>query len=435
MRAPIDTAAVAALAELPVDRHCKGLPVAWSGKTPAQVCADAPNLRAAGPLGPVCVLHADALAHNLATMAAWCARHGVELAPHGKTHMSPQLLARQLTAGACAVTTATVNQVRSYRAFGVRDIVLANELVDPAALHWLATELNNDPDFRLICWVDSVRGVALMEAGLAAGDATRPLDVCVEIGAVGGRTGCRDAQTVDQVAAAVVGSPWLRLVGVAGYEGTLGHDVSAAGLARVRTYLQQMRSAVLRLAGLFEAGVVEVTAGGSTYFDLVADVLATAWPDDLSTRVILRSGCYLTHDDGLYQRTSPLTRPGASGGSTVGFRSAVSVWAQVCSRPEPGLALLTMGRRDVSFDQDLPIPQQIWTPHGWSARGLDGCRLVKLNDQHAFLRLGPAADRHVEVGTWVQFGVSHPCTVFDKWRLIPVLDASDRVVDLIRTFF
>jgi D-serine deaminase-like pyridoxal phosphate-dependent protein len=430
VNAPINTAAVAALADEPVDVHCKGLPVSWSGRTPAQICATTPDLFAAGPVGPVCTLRADALAQNLATMATWCARRRVELAPHGKTHMSVQLFAKQLAAGACALTAATISQVRSCRAFGVRDVVLANELVDRAGLRWLAGELNTDPDFTLVCWVDSVRGVDLMTAELAAARVRRPVDVCVEVGVAGGRTGCRDEATVAEVAHAAARSAQLRLVGVAGYEAVLGHDVSPAGVTRVTNYLTELRSTVLRLKALFECEDIMITAGGSTYFDLVADVLAGDWPDGLSTRIVLRSGCYLTHDDGLYQRTSPLTRPGAG---VDRFRPALSVWAQVCSRPEPELALLTMGRRDVSFDQDLPVPQCIRTENGWSTEGLDRCEVVKLNDQHAFLRLDPAA--RVDVGSWLQFGISHPCTVFDKWRLIPVLDEQGRVVELIRTFF
>ncbi len=150
-----------------------------------------------------------------------------------------------------------------------------------------------------------------------------------------------------------------------------------------------------------------VTAGGSTYFDVVADVLAGSW------RTILRSGCYLTHDDGLYGRTSPLRDA---------LRPALSVWAQVVSRPEAELALLTMGRRDVAFDQDMPVPY-----------GLPGSVVTKLNDQHAYLTLG--GDDRADVGDWFQFGISHPCTVFDKWQLIPVLDDDGRVVELVRTFF
>jgi D-serine deaminase-like pyridoxal phosphate-dependent protein len=169
-----------------------------------------------------------------------------------------------------------------------------------------------------------------------------------------------------------------------------------------------------------------VTAGGSTHFDLVAEILTGDW------RTIVRSGAYLTNDDGLYLRTSPLTRPGAQ---PDGFRAAMHVWAQVCSRPEPGLALLTMGRRDVSFDQDMPVPQRLRRGAGWSPDALSGSEVVKLNHQHAFVKLAPAAEEAVQVGDWIDFGVSHPCTVFDKWQLIPVLDADDRVLDLVRTFF
>ena len=426
MHSLISRGAVAALDDQRVDWRHKGLPVAWTGRTAADIRAERPDLFCTGPLGPVCVLRADALEHNLATMAAWCARHGVELAPHGKTHMAPQLVARQFDAGACAVTAATISQVRTFRAFGVREVVLANELVDTAGLAWLAGELNGDPDFGLVCWVDSVRGVELMTEALTAAGAHRPVDVCVELGAAGTRTGCRDDGDADAVAAAVVASPRLRLAGVAGYEAALGHDVSPAGVRTVRQFLERMRATTMRLRPLCEVGEMIVTAGGSTHFDLVAEVLTGDW------RTVIRSGAYLTNDDGLYLRTSPLTRPGAQ---PDGFRAAMHVWAQVCSRPEPGLALLTMGRRDVSFDQDMPVPQRLRRGTGWSPHWLAESEVVKLNDQHAFLTLAPAAEDAVRVGDWIEFGVSHPCTVFDKWQLIPVLDADDRVVDLVRTFF
>jgi len=418
MAAPINAAAVAALADEPLDWRFKGVPSSWWDRTPAQIRAQAPHLFDDGAVGPVCVLRADALTHNLTTMAAWCRDRGVELAPHGKTHMAPQLLARQLEAGACGITAATLSQVRTYRAFGVRDVVLANELVDAAGLRWLAAELDAHPDFHLVCWVDSVRGVQLMTSVLDSAGAGRPVDVCVEVGMAGGRTGCRGQNVVDDVARAAAESPRLRLVGVAGYEAAVGHDVAPDALARVTHYLSELRAAAVRLAALFDTDPVIVSAGGSTYFDTVADVL-TGWPAGLSVRTILRSGCYLTHDDGLYARTSPLTRH-----ARAGLQPALQVWAQVVSRPEPELAVLTMGRRDVSFDQDLPLPLD-----------LADSAVTKLNDQHAYLRLGPSDQARVEVGTWLAFGISHPCTVFDKWQLIPVLDRDDRVVDLIRTFF
>ena len=409
MPTTIDATSVAALADEPLDWRYKGLPAAWWGRTPAQVCADTPDPFDDGAVGPLCVLRASALEHNLSAMAAFCSERNVELAPHGKTHMSPQLLARQLQAGAGAVTLATISQVRTFRAFGVTRVLLANELVDTAGLRWLAAELDSYPDFDLVCWVDSVRGVEIMTAALTAAGARRPVDVCVDVGMSGGRSGGRGPEAVDEVARAAARSGRLRLVGVAGYEAATGHDVTPVARERVTAYLREMRTAVDRLAGVFESDEVLVTAGGSTYFDLVADELGGR-----GDRVILRSGCYLTHDDGLYRRTSPLAV----------FRPALTVWAQVTSRPVGDLALLTMGRRDVSFDQDLPVPY-----------GLIDSSVTKLNDQHAYLRVGPADRDGVEVGAWLEFGISHPCTVFDKWQMIPVLDDDRRVVDLIRTFF
>jgi D-serine deaminase-like pyridoxal phosphate-dependent protein len=413
MTRPIDHDAVAALADEPLDWRFKGLPSQWWGRTPAQLGADRPDLFAAGAVGPVCVLRASALTHNLTTMAQWCRERGVELAPHGKTHMAPQLLARQLEAGAVAITAATIAQVRVFRAFGVRDIVLANELVDAAGLAWLAAEMAADPGFGFVCWVDSVRGVELMAAALTG--AARPVDVCVEVGMTHGRTGCRRPEEVDAVAAAAAASPWLRLVGVAGYEAACGQEVTADALAAVDGYLADLRATVVRLAGTVETDRILVTAGGSTYFDRVTRAL-TDWPDGPDVRTVLRSGCYLTHDDGLYDRTSPLSTE---------LLPALSVWSQVISRPEPGLAMVTLGRRDVSFDQGMPVP-----------RSVAGARVTRLHDQHAFVELTGDDIRHtVAVGDWLEFGLSHPCTTFDKWQLIPVLDDDGRVVELIRTFF
>lgn len=403
---------LAALDHEPLDWRFKGIPATWWGQTAAQVSSSRPAFfddGPSGPSGPVCVLRESALVHNLTTMANWCTDRGVELAPHGKTHMAPQLLARQFGAGACAVTAATISQVRVFRAFGARDVVLANEVVDLAGLAWLAAELDADPDFHAVCWVDSPAGVELMTAGLAG--ARRRLDVCVEVGMAGGRTGCRTDAEIDAVARAVAASPRLRLVGVAGYEASTGQDVSPDAVDGVRAYLRDMRAATVRLAHLFEADTVIVTAGGSTYPDAVADELAGGWPAGMSVRTILRSGCYLTHDNGLYARTSPLE-----------LRPALQVWAQVASRPEPGLALVTMGRRDVSFDAGLPVPLS-----------LPGSSVVRLNDQHAFVELGD--EDQAPVGAWLPFGISHPCTTFDKWQLIPVLDDEDRVISLVRTFF
>ncbi|GAA4872523.1 amino acid deaminase [Saccharopolyspora cebuensis] len=428
----IDGAAVRALRDERIDWRFKGMPSEAFGSTVGEFLARRPRLSGAGFVGPLLVLDDDALEHNLRTMARWCAEHGLRLAPHGKTTMAPRLFERQLEHGAWGITAANVSQLRVYRAFRVRRVLLANELVDPHGLRWLAGELAADPDFSVACWVDSVRGVELMTEAL--GSPQRPLDVLVEVGDADGRTGVRTVAEAVEVADAVAASPALRLVGVAGYEAAAAHDLSERDLSLVDDHMARVREVVGELAdrGRFaHLDEVLVTAGGSAYFDQVAEGLAGPWP--VPVVPVLRSGGYVTHDDGLYRTMSPFGREHRLAGDESPFRPAMRIWSQVVSRPEPGLALLTMGRRDASFDQHLPEPQVVRAGDG-AVRDLapGACRVTSLADQHAFLAVEPGTE--VEVGDWLGFGLSHPCTVFDKWPLIPVVDG-DEVVDLVRTFF
>ncbi|MFI6157097.1 amino acid deaminase [Kitasatospora sp. NPDC051170] len=416
--------AVAALAEETLDWRFKAAPPQSWGRTVHDWLATGPTL---GDLGtPLLTLDAGALEHNLRTMADWCADAGVALAPHGKTTMAPALWQAQLAAGAHGITLANLPQVRVARAFGVRRILLANTLLDPAGLGWLAAELADDPAFAFVSWVDSVESVRLMDEALRAARVERPVEVLVELGGPGGRTGARGVDAAVEVAAAVLRAPGLRLAGVAGYEGALAHDAAPEALAAVRAYLKDLATLHGRLSRAYpdDARPV-VTAGGSAYFDQVVEELA-GLPDAL---VLLRSGAYLAHDDGFYRGISPFVRSAG----TAPLRGALHGWARVVSRPEPQLALLDAGKRDLPFDEGLPEPQRV---RGGAELTGTAARVTALNDQHAFLR--DAGDL-APVGAVLRLGVSHPCTAFDKWTAIPVLDSADadepKVTGLIRTFF
>jgi D-serine deaminase-like pyridoxal phosphate-dependent protein len=418
-----------------------GLDVA--GPSAASVAAARPLLHRAGFTYPLLILRETALAGNLEAMAAYCARAGVALAPHGKTAMSPELAARQLAHGAWGITVATIGQLRTYRVFGFPRLLLANELVDEAGITWLAAELAADPGFEAYCYVDSPEGVAILDQVLTRRPAGRRLPVLVEIGHAGGRTGCRtDAQAL-AVARAAAATGTLRLAGVAGYEGSIGAGSQAQMLEEVTSFCRRLRALAGQLrAGQLRAGQLRtgqhadggeefiVTAGGSAFFDVVTRELTaggTTGVDGITA--ILRSGAYLAHDHGYYGTVSPASRGSADAPV---LRPALELWAQVLSRPEADLALLGAGRRDVGFDKGLPVPLRA-VRRGGNGADLSESQLTELNDQHAYLRLNPGTE--LAPGDLVCLGISHPCTTFDKWRMIPVVDDDDRVTDMVHAFF
>jgi D-serine deaminase-like pyridoxal phosphate-dependent protein len=421
----VDEGRLAALRDEPIHPEEKGFggPLHRSPVTAAMLSSGV-HSRDGWLSSPRPVLSQPALRHNIETMAAYCSQRGITLFPHAKTAMAPQLVAAQIAAGAPGITVATVAQARLFRQFGVDHILVANQVVDAAAVEWLAVELVEDPGCVISCYVDSIAGVDLLQDVLSRHGARPTLDVLVECGHPDGRTGARTAPQALGVAAAVARSPRLRLAGVAGYEGSLVAPDVATTVAAARTFIEQLAAVAARMidAGLFD-DVPIVTAGGSAYFDVVADVLGNnpAW------QLVTRSGCYLAHDHGLYAEVSPFGRsPGRPP-----LVAALEVWAPVLSRPEPGVVVVGAGRRDVSFDAGLPV--LLTGRRGTDALSVEGAVAGRLFDQHLVVAVPDGCE--LAPGDEVALGISHPCTTFDKWRWLPLVDGDDLIVDVVRTFF
>jgi D-serine deaminase-like pyridoxal phosphate-dependent protein len=350
-------------------------------------------------------------------MADYCAEHGVLLAPHGKTTMCPQLIRRQLDAGAWAVTVATAWQAAAVAAMGAPRLVLANEVVDPGSLHVLNAVLAGHPELEVYAYVDSDASLRALVDGIDPADRSR-LRLLLELGYPGGRAGVRNDNDALDLARAVAASPFP-LSGVAAFEGLIDAGELGATLDAVDRLLDRM--VALALAAEADGAIGDVapivTVGGSAYFDRVVQRLPAALAAS-PYRTVLRSGCYVTHDAGNYRALSPF---GAQPRQPYRFREALTLWAPVLSRPEPGLALAGFGRRDASTDAGLPVPRD------------EALRVTAVNDQHAYLAV---PDRHpLAVGDVLGFGISHPCTTFDKWRTLPIVSADGTVLELATTIF
>jgi len=380
---------------------------------------------------PLAVIRESALQANSAWMSAFTAANGLLIAPHGKTTMSPQLFDLQIADGAWAITVATMQQLAVARHFGVKRVILANQPVGRQEIAACFDALR-EPGFELYCLADGVAGVGLLaEAAKEHADAN-PLRILVEIGFMGGRTGARTREEALAVARTVAGAPGLRLAGFECFEGlhsdTANADRLLGEVVAVATAAEG--------EGLLGPEPMVLSAGGTSLFDRVGEAFNAA-AFKRSIVKVLRSGCYLTHDSTVYSaafrritlETSLKLPPG-------GLEPALEVWAYVQSRPERGRSLLTVGKRDISFDSGMPVPLRWYRPGGAMARPEPmpaGHNVLALNDQHC--HLGTPDESPLQVGDMVAFGIGHPCTTFDKWALLMLVDDDWRVTGAIRTFF
>jgi D-serine dehydratase len=411
----------------------KGFPHGHAPVRRSEIAAAGWNVLAGDLPLPIALLKREALEHNLAWMQQQVNTWGIALAPHGKTTMSPQLFRRQLDAGAWGLTFANVTQLAVGVAAGVRRALIANQVIDDGDLAGIQALLAAHAGLRVVFLVDSQAQLALVEAWFAAHPGSAPFEAMLEIGLDGGRTGCRTHEEAVALARALHASAAVRLAGIECYEG-LGASGRTEADEPYAKALMDRAEAIARACdeqGLFDTDEVLMSAGGSAIFDLVAGRLRPTLGKPV--RGLLRSGCYVTHDHGFYRRMLKTVEQRCGCADTL--RPAMEVWAAVQSRPEPQLAILTVGKRDISFDLDLP------TPIARAARGTLSpgevpatWRITALNDQHAYLRWDDGDDAPV-VGERIGLGISHPCTTFDKWHWMPVVENDYRVTDAVAMYF
>lgn len=430
---------LATLTDVTVDGRTKGMPGALLPTPLSDIGGKGWNLlRHDLPL-PLAVLDMDALAHNSRFIAAVTKHYGVALCPHGKTTMAPQLFHRQLEDGCWGITLSTQHQVAVGRHYGVSRIFLANQILDPNFLAYIANAQVEDPAFDFYFLIDSAEGVDLIARVAAGRQGHRPFQVLIEMGHPDGRTGCRTMEEALALAERVQAMPEAAaVVGVEGFEGSIRGKDTAEIEARIVAFLELMNETARQIEarGLFGGREILLTAGGSGFFDLVARTLTEARLGSPS-RVVLRSGCYIAHDAVMYaeQVARAIERSPELAALHIRPRQALTVWATVQSRPADNVLYLNVGRRDVSYDAHLPqVLSYVDGSQPGAVLPLEGVHeTTMLYDQHACVRC--PKDSPLRPGMMVQLGISHPCTTFDKWDLLTLVDGDRNVIGAVKTFF
>ena len=382
---------------------------------------------------PIMVLKNNEFNHNITTFAEYLKKHNLHIAPHGKTTMSPQIFSKQLEAGAWGITAGAINQIQVMYRYGVKKILLANQLLGKSHLKTISHFINNDNNFSFYCFVDSIEQFHNIKSNLKNITLINPINLLPEIGAPNGRTGIRSKENLLELVNEISNdkSNNFNFAGISSYEGIAA--VAMKGSQAVHDFCAFIEEIIRDISPNQFSHLKEliITAGGSTHFDIVGERFSKL-NLSIPVRVLLRSGCYVTHDHGPYLEALKTAQEDNNRQWDRVLQPALEIWSYVQSIPEKNLAFLTMGKRDVPYDAGLPKPLKRFRP-GEGYLDLGTVEIFSTNDQHAFVKL---SDNHGwKVGDMICSGISHPCTAFDKWRFIPVVNDQYDVIDGMLTFF
>ena len=398
-----------------IEGKFKGFPIDSYGKTLEQFLATKPNLFTANFQFPIMVLKESAVKNNIAQMMSFCNSVDAQLAPHVKTTMSPQLAQMQVAAGATALTVANFWQGSIFLKHGFKNLIIANEVLDPTAIAEIA-KINKQKQAEIIFYVDSILALEIIQKFTPL---TGEQNLFIEIGAENGRGGVRELSLVEQLAQRIKTDQRLNLIGVTGFEGAVPDAARGRrGERKVSKFCQKIVAAA-ELAYPYKSDQpFVISAGGSAYFDIVARELNKF---EKPRRLLLRSGGYITHDHKYYEEIYPFASTNRS------FQPAIEVWGQVISKPERDFGVLNLGKRDIGNDLHNPIPIKSYDGQVKSFSAV----IEKLNDQHGYLR----GKQEFSLAQLIGLGISHPCTTFDKWGLIPLVNDDYDLIDCMQTFF
>ncbi|WP_286263132.1 amino acid deaminase [Thalassotalea atypica] len=382
---------------------------------------------------PIAVINENRLLNNAIWMQKFSDEAEVKLAPHGKTSMAPELFKVQLDQGCWGISLATIAQVINAAQHGIQRIILANQLVGKLHMQLLA-DLLSTSDLEFYCFVDSKENALALGKYFSVRNIS--LNILIEVGVAQGRCGWRDPDNIEPLLEIIKQFPHLKLCGVSFYEGVIHGNEAETEIKRFIASISRLVSKLYK-RDLFDLDQIIITGAGSAWYDIVAqELMSSQSMRNINYTAIIRPGCYLIHDTGIYQSAQDeiVQRSQLACDVSGELISSLHLWAYVHSVPESGLAVIGLGKRDVAFDAGLPTPEYFYRPGTEKPISVDKAwQVISIMDQHCLMKTTDNA--LLRPGDIICFSSSHPCLTMDKWRHIGLIDDNFVVNKTIETFF
>ncbi|MBI5115590.1 DSD1 family PLP-dependent enzyme [Candidatus Poribacteria bacterium] len=321
---------------------------------------------------PALLIDLDRMEHNIKKMASFFDMQFSNLRPHTKTHKCPVLAHKQLQAGAQGITCAKLGEAEVMAAAGIRDILIANQIVGPDKIARLA---NLARHCDIMVAVESRHNVA--DLSMAARHAGSTIRILIEVDVGMHRCGVKSPEEAVSLAQKILESPGLQFEGIMGYE---GHAVMIPELDdRRQACLKSMQVLIGARDALLKSGIEVkiVSAGGTGTYNI-----AGSYPGVTE----IQAGSYILMDA---KYRSVLQD----------FESALTILSTVTSRPDKETAILDAGMKAMTFEFGMP-----------ELVGVAGAAVSFLSEEHGHLYL---EDADPQVGEKVELIPSHCCTTIN----------------------
>jgi len=319
----------------------------------------APGMDAADIQTPCLVLDLDALERNIVKMGNFAKEMGVRHRVHGKMHKSVDVAQLQERLGdSCGVCCQKVSEAEVFAKGGIKDVMVSNQVRDPAKIDRLAS-MPGKYGCRVLCCVDDVENVADLSA--AAQKHGSQIECLVEIDCGAGRCGVTTTQDVVAIAMAIDAAEGLKYAGIQAYQGAMQHmDSYADRKAKIDVAVDMVKDAVqgLKAQGL-ECDIVGGGGTGSYYFEGNSGVYNE-----------LQCGSYAFMDAD-YGRI--LDKDGKRIDETE-FENALFILTSVMSHSKADKAICDAGLKAQSVDSGLPF-----------IFGRTDVKYIKCSDEHGVI--------------------------------------------------